>query len=162
MELTKLIDTINRTYLVSDLIRIPNAYYYMDQVIDDINDELQAKYPVFSDWADYVAAYNLLHADAPKSALVYDVIPDKYLRKVVALGTALYFYTADEEGEQIALDYQQKYNRALFHMIRDYHCQVPTEFQDTEGGYIDMTFEQESSDINPRGVTVDGVYTRIL
>lgn len=207
MEIKKLVDTINRTYIQSDYLREPDIYYYMDRVIDDINEQLQACYPTFSEWEDYVERYNRqfepiptpapIDGDCPpeqphlpgepglpnprplpprapmnphfphrhpKDRRVYDAIPDKYLRSVVALGTALYFYTADEEGEQIALDYQARYNQQLFYMVRDYHMLVPFEYQNNTGGYIDFSYERENGPYNlhPRGVVMRGTNTKIL
>ena len=48
MKLKTLVDTINRTYIQSDYIRQPEIYYYMDRVIDDINERLQTCFPTFS------------------------------------------------------------------------------------------------------------------
>ena len=100
----------------------------------------------------------------PKDRTVYDAIPDKYLRSVVALGTALYFYTSDEEGEQIAIDYQARYNQQLFYMVRDYHMLVPERFQNNEGGFIDFSYirEHKPKDLHPRGVVMRGYDTRVL
>jgi hypothetical protein len=83
---------------------------------------------------------------------------------VVALGTAVKFYTRDEEGEQIALDYQNRYEGALFKMQRDYLNQVPEYFQDNTGGYIDFSYTAEAGpdDLIPRGVTLHGIDTRVL
>ena len=206
MEIKKLVDTINRTYVMSEYLREPDIYYYMDRVIDDINEQLQACYPTFSEWEDFVEEWNKqfepvptpeeqddtcppaqphmpefpdhIHrpipkshpnhfnpfAPRPKDRRVYDVIPDKYLRSVVALGTALYFFTNDEEGEQIALDYQQKYNQQLFYMVRDYHMLVPPMFQNNTGGYIDFSYERELGPCNlhPRGVVMRGKDTEVL
>lgn len=209
MQIKKLVDTINRTYVQSEYLRQPDIYYYMDRVIDDINTQLQACYPTFSEWEDYVRCYNrqfnpmpeppeppegecppeqphlpgepglpkdrplpphIPHSPyypfprRPKDRTVYDVIPDKYLRSVVALGTALYFYTDDEEGEQIAMDYQRRYEQQLFYMVRDFHMLVPPEFQNNTGGYIDFSYEREKGPCNlhPRGVVMNGVNTRIL
>lgn len=223
MQIKKLVDTINRTYVPSEYLRQPDIYYFMDRVIDDINEQLQACYPTFSEWEDYVEEYNKqfdpvptpndtedhepfpeppinpphpepprmhdsisvgphqhsnmsIHPEPPrppypgpvprkpKDRTVYDVIPDKYLRSVVALGTALYFYTQDEEGEQIALDYQQRYNQQLFYMVRDYHMLVPPEFQNNTGGYIDFSYvrEMEPWDLHPRGVVMRGNNTKVL
>lgn len=164
MEIKKLVDTINRTYVVSDYLREPDVYYFMDRVIDDINDHLQACYPTFTDWKAFVDAWNETHPEAPKDRTVYDVIPDKYLRSVVALGTALYYYTNDEEGEQIAYDYQQRYNQQLFLMVRDYLIQVPEMFQDNEGGFIDFSYTREGKpeDLVPRGVVMNGYDTKVL
>lgn len=164
MEIKKLVDTINRTYIPSDYLRQPDVYYFMDRVIDDINERLQACYPTFTEWEDFVEVWNENFPDDPKDRTKYDVIPDKYLRTVVALGTALYFYTSDEEGEQIAYDYQQKYEQQLFYMIRDYLELVPEMFQNNEGGFIDFAYnrEQKPKDLHPRGVVLNGYNTKVL
>lgn len=230
MQIKKLVDTINRTYVPSEYLRQPDIYYFMDRVIDDINERLQACYPTFSEWEDYVEEYNKQfgptpvptdepfpdpnadhplpppppprpddhgqHTPAPhgphyppgthgphdshvfhgafpyrpepprvpKDRTVYDVIPDKYLRSVVALGTALYFYTQDEEGEQIAYDYQQRYEQQLFYMVRDYHMLVPPEFQNNTGGYIDFSYVRERGpwNLHPRGVVMRGYNSKVL
>ena len=164
MQLKKLVDTINRTYVQSEYLRQPDIYYYMDRVIDDINEKLQANYPTFTNWEDFVEKWNKKFPEHPKDRTNYDVIPDKYLRSVVALGTALYFYTADEEGEQIALDYQQRYNQQLFYMVRDFHMLVPPMFQNNFGGFIDFSYEREwlPWDLHPRGVVMRGNNNKVL
>lgn len=212
MEIKKIVDFINRGYIASEYLRDPDVYYYMDLVIDDINERLQAKFPVFSEWKDFVAKWNAWIAgpnpipgegmperpeapeDKPKPPIhpnnsiygphlkpewigpqhdrpmflrdntKYDAFPDKYLRDVVALGVAVKFYTRDEEGEQIAMDYQNRYEMALFKMVRDYHNQVPWYFQERTGGYIDFSYNREAGpwDLVPRGVVLRGEDTRIL
>lgn len=214
MEIKKIIDYINRGYIASDYLREPDVYYYMDMVIDDINERLQAKFPTFTGWVDFVAAWNARIAgpqpvpgegfpEQPEQPVVppkppkpkrpaipapipfypphpigpipiipaklktntnYDAFPDEYLRTVVALGVAVKFYTRDEEGEQIALDYQNRYEAALFKMVRDYHNRVPWYFQDNTGGFIDFTYEEEMLpwDLRPRGVVLHGSDTEVL
>ena len=164
MQIKKLVDTINRTYVPSEYLRQPDVYYFMDRVIDDINEQLQACYPTFSEWESFVNVWNENFPEEPKDRTVYDVIPDRYLRSVVALGTALYFYTSDEEGEQIAIDYQARYNQQLFYMVRDYHMLVPEMFQNNEGGFIDFSYIREHGpkDLHPRGVVMRGYDTRVL
>ena len=165
MEIKKIIDYVNRGFIASDYLREPDVYYYMDLVIDDINDRLQAKFPTFSEWNNFVAEWNE-HVEPRllKDNTKYDAIPDKYLRTVVALGTAVKFYTRDEEGEQIAMDYQNRYEMALFKMVRDYHNQVPWYFQENTGGFIDFSYNREQGpiDLVPRGVVLNGDDTRIL
>ena len=166
MEINKIIDYVNRSFIASDRLRAPDIYYYMDLVIDDINERLQATYPNFTEWNDFVNKWND-HVTDPnfvKVNTVYDVIPDKYIRSVIALGTAVKFYTRDEEGEQVALDYQNRYEAALFKMVRDYHNQVPLIFQNNEGGFIDFSYNREEGpcDLVPRGVVLRGNDTRIL
>lgn len=166
MEINKIIDYVNRSFIASDRLRAPDIYYYMDLVIDDINERLQATYPNFTEWNDFVNKWNE-HVTDPnfvKVNTVYDVIPDKYIRSVIALGTAVKFYTRDEEGEQVALDYQNRYEAALFKMVRDYHNQVPLMFQNNEGGFIDFSYNREEGpcDLVPRGVVLRGNDTRIL
>jgi hypothetical protein len=169
MEIKKIIDYVNRSFIASDYVREPDVYYYMDLVIDDINERLQAKFPTFTEWGDFVNNWNKQISSANRPDLrkyntVYDAFPDKYLRTVVALGTAVKFYTRDEEGEQIALDYQNRYEGALFKMQRDYLNQVPEYFQDNTGGYIDFSYTAEAGpdDLIPRGVTLHGIDTRVL
>lgn len=218
MEIKKIIDYVNRGFIASDYLRAPDIYYYMDLVIDDINDRLNAKFPTFTEWKDFVARWNAWVAgpqvdpdgkapdDRPeppedkkppiyypqhnhphpvpgyphlpieriprhpdgrmliRDAAVYDAFPDKYLRSVVALGVATKFYTRDEEGESIALDYQNRYEMELFKMTRDYHIQVPWYFQDNEGGFIDFSHNREEGprDLVPRGMVLRGSDTRIL
>ena len=203
MEIKKIIDYINRGYIASEYLRAPDIYYYMDLVIDDINERLQAKFPNFSEWSEFVESWNKWvesMPDAPevpqpghihphkyggsspfpltpstpdmyiekgrllKDNTKYDAFPDKYLRTVVALGVAVKFYTRDEEGEQIALDYQNRYEAALFKMVRDYHNQVPPIFQENSGGFIDFSYNREEGPRNliPRGVVLRGDDTGVL
>lgn len=182
MEIKKIVDYINRGYIASDTLRAPDVYYFMDMVIDDINERLQARYPTFTDWSDFVIRWNelvagenpILSPDAdeiceclPKIIRTnsnYDAFPDEYIRTVVALGVAVKFYTRDEEGEQIALDYQNRYEAALFKMVRDYHNRVPWYFQDNTGGYIDFSYNRERGPrgLHPRGIVLRGNDTRII
>lgn len=206
MKIQKIIDVINRGFVASDYLRDPDVLYYMDMVIDDINDRLNAKFPTFTDWPDFVHHWNDLVLSSPamckhrpdpkhvhpntnhymepqkvipipqpteperrymyplRDETVYDAFPDKYLRSVVALGVAVKFYSRDEEGEAVALDYQNRYEQALFKMTRDYHNQVPPYFQDNHGGFIDFThvWEEGPCDLIPRGMVLDGDDTRIL
>lgn len=263
MEIKKIVDYVNRGYIASDRLREPDIYYFMDMVVDDINDRLQSKFPNFTNWNDFVTGWNLVmqyqydpdrphptipfepprphnpynpfdtgaeyprysplfyphhcvkpttpvhrgvfycedHPDllnpdfkdpciceqimdgvdriAPhmipwhcfpplpfkiRSNSNYDAIPDEYIRTVIALGVAVKFYTRDEEGEQIALEYQRKYEDALFKMVRDYHSRVPWYFQDREGGFIDFSCIREAGPINlhPRGVVMRGNNTKKL
>lgn len=215
MEIKKIVDYINRGYVASDYLREPDVYYFMDMVIDDINERLQSKFPTFSEWGEFVAAWNA-HVAGPnpipgegmppkpedipegepkprppfhyaypvmnkhelpiehvpghhrpiplRANHIYDAFPDEYLRTVVALGVATKFYTRDEEGEQVALDYQNRYEAALFKMVRDYHSRVPWYFQDNEGGFIDFSYNREGLpfDLDPRGVVLRGDDTRII
>lgn len=211
MEIKKIVDYVNRTFIASDYLREPDIYYYMDLVIDDINDRLQSRFPTFTEWKDFVARWNAWVGgpnpipgegmppkpeDRPKPPrpgrvfsqgyvnylhpepmphfnemplflrdnTKYDAFPDTYLRTVVALGTAVKFYTRDEEGEQIAMDYQNRYEAALFKMVRDYHNQVPWYFQNNEGGFIDFSYNREEGprDLIPRGVVMRGYNGRDL
>lgn len=181
MEIRKIVDYVNRAFIASDYLRAPDIYYYMDLVIDDINERLQTNYPNFTNWVDFVhewAAYMDADKDdkteyeyLPKALVYsgvkptkvkstdkYDVFPDEYIRTVLALGTAVKYYTRDEEGEAIAADYQNRYEMALFKMQRDYINQVPWYFQDHTGGYIDFTYVWEGPprNLHPRGMVIHG------
>ncbi len=137
---------INRNYIISEHLHPTDMIGYMDSVIDDINEDLQAKFPIFSEWTNYCTVYNAANPDAIQlDPNDYTAIPDIYLRKVVAPGAALKFYSNDEEGEQVASKYYIDYEKAKAMMIRDYINLVPTEFQNTdEGGFITPDVDVES------------------
>lgn len=170
MEIKKIVDNINRGYIASDYLRYPDCAYFMDMVIDDINEALNTNYPTFSEWEDFVKDWNeiIVRHGFPerfkRDHLRYDAFPDRYLRSVVGVGTAVKFYGRDEEGEQVALDYQNRYQQALFMMTRDYHDLVPRFFTNEFGGYIDFTCIEEAGprNLHPRGVVMRGNNTRIL
>lgn len=170
MELKKIVDNINRGYIASDYLRYPDCAYFMDMVIDDINEALNSNYPTFSEWEDFVDDWNKIIEDNnfPKEWLrdrtIYDAFPDRYLRSVVGVGTAVKFYGRDEEGESVALDYQNRYQQALFMMTRDFHHLVPLFFRNEFGGYIDFSCIREAGprNLHPRGVVMNGDNTRIL
>ena len=142
MNILKLKNYINSNYIISEHLADDEIEGYMDDVIDDINERMQTVFPVFSEWASFVADYNQEHQTDPDfvalDPLVYSAIPDNYLRKVVGPGTALNFFTNDEEGEQVANKYYIQYERAITNMTRDYLVRVPELYQATDGGYVVM------------------------
>lgn len=105
---------------------------FLDEVIDDINANLNSTFPTFSDLGESV-----------EGGLVtdYNYFPEKYIRSVVIKGAAYKFYVMDEEGEQIAQMYNYDYQRALFHMVRDYIDQVPEEYQSDSTGSIRLKLD---------------------
>lgn len=140
---------INRNYITSEHLHPTDMLGYMDSVIDDINEDLQAKFPTFSEWAAYCDIHNIANPDNTLDPNNYSVIPDVYLRKVVAPGAALKFYSNDEEGEQVASKYYIDYEKARSFMIRDYINLVPLEFQNNEGGYVEMV-----NNLEPKGAEI--------
>lgn len=156
MKINTLVDQINRGNIASDYIRVPEIYYYMDKVIDDINDRLQAKYPAFSEYADFVEDWNTKYPDNPLDRTNYSVLPDKWLRKIMPVGVARYYYMKDEEGEVAASDYFRVYEQELFYLVRDFHNQVPEIFQNNDGGFVRTLYEHENvPGLNPRGLVFD-------
>lgn len=112
---------------------------FLDNVLDDINDDLGSIYPVFSELESSVDEYT--------------AFPDKYLRQVVAIGAAWYFFLVDEEGISTAETLQQLYQYNLFKMQRDLVGFVPEEYQKPEPfGTIDASSE---------GVTISGSTWRL-
>ena len=165
MNINKLCTFINNNYIISENLRSVELMGYMDIVIDDINDRLQASFPVLSEWKDYVTTYNTEHHldldYIPLDVDVYTAIPARYLRSIVAIGAALNFFTNDEEGEQVSNKYYIQYERNMFNMIRDFHDLVPTEFKVTNGGYISNRYNtQENFDSCTEGIVInnDNIY----
>lgn len=126
MELNKLVERVN-AHLAGEMFSYKELEIHLDAVIDDINNRLNAQFPAFSEFnpTDFV--------DYPN----YNFFPDKYLRTVVALGAAFYFYMTDEEGAESAVKYEQEYRKNLFYMERDYSNLVAEEFAVGAAGYID-------------------------
>ena len=121
------IDTLRRlvnTKLAGELLALRELIPFMDMVIDDINQQLNSVYPVFSELAE--------------GTTEYQYFPDRYLRTVVANGAAFYYYQADEEGVNNSSGYETEYRRNLFYMVRDYMHAVPEEYKDNpENGTIE-------------------------
>lgn len=134
MKLSAIVAEINRL-LAGELLSYPALKGYLDRTIDDINTHLQSKFPAFSELD--------LEQDE------YNYFPDRYIRQVVCVGAAWYYFISDEEGINTAPEYGSMYQRGLFFMVRDYFNQVPEEYQQTE---ITPLREQDGE----RGISVYG------
>jgi len=168
MNIDKLCSFINKNYIISENLRNIELYGYMDIVIDDINDRLNATFPTISEWKEYVMEYNMVHASdenfVPLEEAVYTAFPARYLRSVVAVGAALNFFTNDEEGEQVGTKYYIQYEKNMFNMVRDFHDLVPMEFRNELGGYISNNYNgHENPDACIEGIVLNnGNYTDVL
>ena len=150
---------IQNNFIISEHLHATEMIGYMDAVVDEINDRLQTSFPVFSEWADFVDAYNTAHQSDPGfvalDATIYTAIPAQYLRKVVAPGTAVNFFTNDEEGEQVASKFYIQYERNLSTMVRDYINLVPEMYQVTNTGFITTTYnETEDDEASNEGIVI--------
>lgn len=121
MIITNIVSAIN-TKLAGETLTFNQLRLFMDEVIDDINAALSAKFPDFSSYSE---------GDN------YNVFPDNYIRSVLVTGAAAKFYTADEEGIMTAQAYQYDYKDRLFIMVRDYSALVPTIYQADVPGSLD-------------------------
>jgi hypothetical protein len=143
MEIQKIVNAINDK-LNGETLSYTDLLIHLDATIDDINQRLSAKFPVFSEFTT---------ESFPEHYPNYDFFPDKYIRTVVIKGVAAKFYCTDEEGIDSAKQYTKEYNDALFLMLRDYSNSIPAEYQDYEQGFVVATdqaqqfldFDRESS-----------------
>jgi hypothetical protein len=126
MLLNELVKRVNE-HLAGELFNYEELKLHLDAVIDDINNRLNSTYPAFSEFTQ----------DAYPEYPNYNFFPDKYLRTVVAVGAAFYFYVMDEEGAEGAVQYNLMYQRNLFYMERDYSHQVPEEYRSDSQGALD-------------------------
>lgn len=126
MRVIDIVKRINR-YLAGEQLTYHKLLPFLDEVIDDINSELNAKFPTFSDLD--IEFY-------PTKSDEYTFIPDKYIRSVVCIGVASKFYTMDEEGIVSAEGYEMTYRQNLFYMLRDYVEQVPIEYDADNTGSV--------------------------
>lgn len=117
MLISRLVKLTNEK-LAGEILGYEELVMHFDQVIDDINQQLNANFPVFSDLVE--------------GTVEYSYFPDRYLRSLVPTGAAVYFYITDEEGGQPPAGYLSAYREALFFMLRDYSHAVPIEYQDCD------------------------------
>lgn len=118
MTITNIVDKINQE-LAGELLTYNELKPFLDQVIDDINSDLDACFPSFS---DFTSENYPQYPD-------YNFFPDNYIRSVVIKGAAYKFYVMDEEGIPTAQQYQYNYIDNKFLMLRDYLEDVPEEFR---------------------------------
>lgn len=129
--------------LAGEILTYEDLEDLFDQVIDEINDNLNSKFPVFSE----------LRIKNNSIPLEYTLIPDNYLRSVLVTGTAWKFFVQDEEGINTAQTYQQTYYNNLAAMVRDFSDSVPVDYQKTATGYLTAT---DNDDFYTGGVDING------
>jgi hypothetical protein len=124
-----------------------------DEAIDEINAELNSTFPSFSE----VMTLN----DSTYSRIVDTVVtpyfPNKYMTNfVVNFVVAAVFRREAEFGNEYYTAVAQA-DKWLGNMFRDHFSKVPTEFQDTESGMIEMNPESEAVEdpLYPLDGTVD-------
>lgn len=135
MKRQTIVNGVNK-YLADEMLRYDDIELFLDRTIDDINQDLNAKYPSFSELADS----DIIDADGS-----YNFFPDRYIRSVVIVGAAFYFYQADEEGEGVAGSYQQMYHEGRYKMTRDWLMEVPDQFIDDKAGYVQFKWDLTSN-----------------
>lgn len=118
-------------HLGDELVSEGEMLSYLDRVIDDINAQLNAAFPTFTEHKE-------ANADVDGMYLDYTAIPDKYIRTVVIPGAAFKYYTTDEEGSYAAPKYEEDYKQGMFYMLRDFSFKIPEEYQADDQGYLDM------------------------
>ena len=139
MYLDKLIKLIN-TKLADELLSPTQLISHMDSVIDDINTQLNSCFPTFS---EVILENGTNNPD-------YNAFPDKYLRSVVVVGSAVKYYEIDEEGNASAQMFKQDYQQQLFYMLRDYSFSIPEEYREHQQGVIAIS----DKDLNTPGLVM--------
>lgn len=138
MQIKEIITHVNQC-LAGELLSYGDLKFYLDKTIDDINSQLNSKYPAFSELEPLITEYT--------------AFPDRFIRQVVIPGAAWYYYVADEEGSQTAIQYAMDYQRGLDLMLRDMLYGVPEEYMvDTMQGSATFAYE---ADGNVPGIMVN-------
>lgn len=122
--------------LADELVSEGEMLSYIDSVVDDINSQLNATFPTFTE-------YQANNPGVTVEVLNYTAIPDKYIRTVVVPGAAFKYYTTDEEGSYAAPKYEEEYKQGLFYMLRDYSFKIPARYQADDQGFIDIEDSDE-------------------
>jgi len=133
MQVSLLVSNIN-SLLAGEMLSQSDLLLHINEAIDDVNMQLSTSFPAME-----------------ARQAVYDAIPDTYMRSVIALGSALHYYGMDEEGEFVAQNYQMRYQKNLFMMLRDYSIRIPKEYLQDEAGYLEM----EDGDGGSGGVSIN-------
>lgn len=134
MKIKQITQLINEK-LAGETLHPTQLLSYMDDVIDEINTALSSCFPTVSEFA-----YDS-EQDSNDFTKDYNVFPERYIRSVLILGAAYKFYVTDEEGSNTAQMYQMQYKNNLFNMVRDYIWEVPEEYQNTSGGFVQICGE---------------------
>jgi len=153
MKLNDIVARVN-TLLAGERHSYRDLVIHLDAAIDDINAQLNATFPAFS--------------ELPVGTDTYDFFPDRYIRTAVATGAAWYYFVTDEEGEMVSQQYTFNYERNLFVMVRDYLALVPMAyradlaFDDLTGEYYytpDVSLRlNDDMEKDRRGVVIDATY----
>ena len=134
MDLTTIVRRVNRL-LAGETLIYSELEEYLDATIDEVNRELNAAYPVFSDFT----AENY-----PDSYPDYSFFPEQYVRTVVIPGAATKFYIQDTEGMMAAPVFMQTYENNLFYMHRDFSERLPEEWQAPDPqGFLSGTDDEQ-------------------
>lgn len=134
MKKQTIVNGVNK-YLADEMLRYEDLELFLDRTIDDINQDLNARYPSFSEF---------MESEMVDSEGDYRFFPERYIRSVVIIGAAFYFYQSDEEGESVAGSYHQMYMEARYKMTRDHLMQVPEMFIDDKAGYVEFKWDLEN------------------
>ena len=131
--------------LAGERLTYDKLKFILDEVIDDINSDLNATFPAFSELDLSVSAYTAL--------------PDKYIRSVVVTGAVHKYFVQDEEGLDVAPAFLADYIMNRFLMVRDYHILVPAEYRasNTVEGMLQFNEAQPQVEV-AKGMWVDGTY----
>ena len=140
MEINRLTMLCNQR-MAGELLRTDEWMPYWDEVVHDINNELNSKFPTVT--AFILDTTNLLGTN-------YNFIPDKYMETVFVYGACTKYYDMDEEGIGPAQKFEQKYMEHKFMMLRDFVENIPEEFQADDAGFRDSDPDME------RGLFVKG------
>jgi hypothetical protein len=117
MKIGMIVKRVNQL-LAGETLSYSELVPHLDTTMDLINTELSAKFPVFSELTDVTPETD------------FTLLPDKYIRSVLCLGTAINFYITDEEGSTGPQAYAMLFEQALYNMKRDWLQFVPEEYVD--------------------------------
>lgn len=138
MKYNTIINLISK-HLADELVGESEMLSYMDRVVDDINIQLNAAFPTFTEFKEQQVAQDSLAV----FDLDYTAIPDKYIRTVVIPGAACKYYITDEEGGYASPKYEEDYRQGLFYMVRDYSFSVPEQYRADSQGFVSLQGSDE-------------------
>ena len=138
MKQSEMVTRVNQL-MYEGLYTFTEIKFDFDDAITFINDSMNTLFPNMSDMGNEDSEYTYdvpTVIDGIEVNVPTPVFPERYMREVVInFVVASLFRREGEFGNEFYMA-QENYLSGIDKMFRDFFEKVPTQFQDTEGGFI--------------------------
>lgn len=138
MKQSEMVTRVNQL-MYEGLYTFTEIKFDFDDAISFINEHMNSSFPNMSGMGDENSEYTYdvtTIVDEVEVVTPTPVFPENYMREVVInFVVASLFRREGEFGNEFYMA-QESYLKGIDRMFRDFFEKVPTQFQDTEGGFI--------------------------